>query len=103
MTTNHPSFPPATFGELLRRWRRRQGLSQSDLGKLFEPKARVSTVSCWENDLRRPSRRYLNQIVVLTGIPADLAIDLSSQEGPRSTNNPSGANPGAGACERRNA
>ena len=71
----------ATFGELLRRWRRMRGLSQGDLGELLKPKARCSTVSCWENDIRLPSRRYLSQIVVLTGIPADLAIGLPHREG----------------------
>jgi transcriptional regulator with XRE-family HTH domain len=81
MTTHFPlSLTQATFGELLRRWRRSQGLKQGDLGKLLEPKARTSTISCWENDVRRPSRRYLSQIVVLTGIPADLAIALLYRE-----------------------
>lgn len=79
MTTSLPPFPQATFGELLRRWRRQQGLKQSDLGKLLEPKARVSTVSCWENDIRRPARRYLSQLVGLTGIPFDLVIGLPLQ------------------------
>lgn len=70
----------ATFGELLRRWRRSQGLKQGELGKLLQPRARTSTVSCWENDVRRPSRRYLSQIVALTGIPADLALELPQRE-----------------------
>jgi hypothetical protein len=56
------------------------GLSQGDLGELLAPKAQPSTVSCWENDIRRPSHRYLTQIVVLTGIPADLALGLPHQE-----------------------
>ena len=76
MTTPCAHLKPATFGELLRYWRRDRGLSQSDLGELLEPKARHSTVSCWENDIRIPCRRYLSQIVFLTGIPADLAIGL---------------------------
>lgn len=70
----------ATFGELLRRWRRSQGLKQIDLGRLLRPKARTSTVSCWENDIRRPSRRYLGQLVDLTGIPAELALEVPLPE-----------------------
>ena len=80
MTTIQPLMTQGTFGELLRRWRRRQGLSQGELGKLLVPRARCSTVSCWENDVRLPCRRYLSQIVALTGIPADLAIGLPHQE-----------------------
>ena len=70
----------ATFGELLRRWRRKRGLSQGDLGKLLVPKARPSTVCCWENDVHIPSYKYLTQIVVLTGIPVDLALGLPYPE-----------------------
>jgi transcriptional regulator with XRE-family HTH domain len=81
MTTERPHLLiHATFGELLRRWRRGQGLKQGELGKLLQPKARTSTVSCWENDVRRPSRKYLSQIVALTGIPADLALELPQRE-----------------------
>lgn len=80
MTTQQLPMTQATFGELLRRWRRRRGLSQGELGELLVPRARCSTVSCWENDLRLPCRRYLSQIVALTGIPADLAIGLPHQE-----------------------
>lgn len=80
MTTQQTILTQATFGELLRRWRRRRGLNQGELGELLVPKARCSTVSCWENDLRLPSRRYLSQIVALTGIPADLAIGLPHQQ-----------------------
>ena len=85
MTTQRPqTLIRATFGELLRRWRRSQGLKQGELGRLLQPKARTSTVSCWENDVRRPSRKYLSQIVALTGIPADLALDLPQREEARS-------------------
>ncbi len=63
-----------TFGELLRRWRRKQGLSQVGFGELLAPKARHSTVSCWESGARVPSRKYLGQIVAITGIPALLAL-----------------------------
>jgi transcriptional regulator with XRE-family HTH domain len=66
----------STFGELLRRWRRHRGLSQGDFGQLLDPKARHSTVSCWENGVRRPSWKFLGQIVVITGIPADLALGV---------------------------
>ena len=63
-----------TFGELLRRWRRNQGLSQQDFGRLLHPPARHSTVSCWEAGIRRPSWRSLGQIVSITGIPVHLAL-----------------------------
>lgn len=78
--TNFHSLPHATFGELLRRWRRSQGLKQIELGRLLKPKARAATVSCWENGLRRPSRKYISQIVDLTGIPAGLALDAPQRE-----------------------
>jgi transcriptional regulator with XRE-family HTH domain len=68
----------ATFGELLRRWRRSRKLSQSAFGQLLNPKARHATVSCWENGSRRPSWNFLRQIVSLTGIPADLALGIPS-------------------------
>lgn len=80
MTTNTLS-PQATFGELLRRWRRNRRLSQEDFGQLLEPKAQASTVSCWENGIRHPSWRFLGQIVAITGIPAHLALKVhDSQE-----------------------
>jgi transcriptional regulator with XRE-family HTH domain len=81
MTTT-PLSTQATFSELLRRWRRNQGLSQRDFGELLDPKVRHSTVSCWESDVRRPSLKFLGQIVAITGIPAHLAlgIDGASQE-----------------------
>ena len=65
-----------TFGELLRRWRRKRRLSQGSFGQLLDPKARHSTVSCWETGLRRPSWKYLGQIVSITGIPAHLALGV---------------------------
>jgi transcriptional regulator with XRE-family HTH domain len=79
MTKNAP-----TFGELLRRWRHNQGLTQEDFGQLLDPKARHSTVSCWEAGIRRPSWRFLGQIVSITGISADLAlgVDDAGQESP---------------------
>jgi transcriptional regulator with XRE-family HTH domain len=79
MTTETPQ---ATFSELLRDWRRNQGLRQSDFGELLNPKVQPSTVCCWERDVRRPSLKYLAQIVAITGIPARLAlgIDGASQE-----------------------
>jgi transcriptional regulator with XRE-family HTH domain len=68
----------ATFGELLRRWRRSCGLSQSEFGQLLDPKAGASSVSCWENDIRRPSWRFLGQIVSITGIPANFALGIQA-------------------------
>jgi transcriptional regulator with XRE-family HTH domain len=68
MTTENTSTQ-ATFGELLRRWRRHRGLSQGGFGALLEPKARHSTVSCWESGIRRPSWKFLGQIVSITGNP----------------------------------
>lgn len=68
--------PQATFGELLRRWRRERRLSQAAFGELLDPKARHSTVSCWENGYRRPSWPFLGQIVSITGIPAHLALGV---------------------------
>jgi transcriptional regulator with XRE-family HTH domain len=82
MTTENLSAQ-GTFSELLRRWRRNRGLSQTEFGELLHPKVRHSTVSCWETDVCRPSLRFLGQIVALTGIPSRLAlgIDESRQEG----------------------
>ena len=74
--TTHTLSTQATFSELLRRWRRNQGLSQGDFGELLDPKVRHSTVSCWETDARRPSLKYLGQIVAITGIPAHLALGI---------------------------
>ena len=73
MMTNETT-PVTTFGELLRCWRRKQGLSQGGFGELLAPKARHSTVSCWESGARAPSRKYLGQIVAITGIPALLVL-----------------------------
>jgi DNA-binding transcriptional regulator YiaG len=80
MTTS-PLSTQATFSELLRRWRRSHGLSQGDFGELLDPRVHCSTVSCWETDVRRPSSRYLGQIVAITGIPAHLALGIYRQEG----------------------
>lgn len=77
---------PAPFGELLRRWRLSQGLSQSDFGELLHPKVRHSTVSCWEKGIRRPSWELLAQIVSITGIPIQAALGVhaaGSEAGPR--------------------
>jgi transcriptional regulator with XRE-family HTH domain len=88
-----------TFGELLRRWRREHGLSQARFGQLLEPKARHSTVSCWEAGIRRPCWRFLGQIVAITGIPSHLALGApAGSEAKR--NRPSGANVDAGVSER---
>lgn len=82
MTTETLS-PQATFSELLRRWRRNQGLRQGDFGELLNPRVRPSTVCCWERNVRRPSLKYLAQIVAITGIPPSLALRIydASQEG----------------------
>jgi transcriptional regulator with XRE-family HTH domain len=69
-------MPPATFSGLLRDWRQKQGLRQTDFGELLHPKVRPSTVCCWELDVRRPSLKYLAQIVAITGIPAHLALGV---------------------------
>jgi transcriptional regulator with XRE-family HTH domain len=92
MTTESPSSQ-SSFGVLLRRWRRNRGLSQSGFGDLLDPKARHSTVSCWENGIRRPSWKYLGQIVAITGIPAQLALGVHSAS-------LSGANVGSGILRK---
>ena len=69
-------MPPPTFSGLLRDWRQKQGLRQTDFGELLHPKVRPSTVCCWERDVRRPSLKYLAQIVAITGIPAHLALGV---------------------------
>lgn len=66
----------ATFRKLLRSWRQSQGLSQKDFGELLDPKVHCSTVSCWENDVRRPLLKHLAQIITITGIPASLALGI---------------------------
>lgn len=76
METIQSRLSQATFGELLRRWRRGHHLSQADVGALLEPTVHHTTVSCWENDFHLPSRKYLSQLLALTGIPADLALGL---------------------------
>jgi transcriptional regulator with XRE-family HTH domain len=75
-------MPQGTFSELLRDWRRNQGLRQTDFGELLHPKVRPSTVCCWERNVRHPSLKYLAQIVAITGIPAHLAlgVDPTPQE-----------------------
>jgi transcriptional regulator with XRE-family HTH domain len=79
MTLIEPSTSP-TFGELLRRWRQSQHLSQGGFGALLTPQARHSTVSCWEKGIRRPAARFLGQIVALTGIPAHLALGVDAAD-----------------------
>lgn len=80
MAVNKNILSQATFGELLRRWRRVRRLSQGGLGALLVPTVHHTTVSCWESDSNLPSHKYLNQILVLTGIPADLALGLPPRE-----------------------
>jgi transcriptional regulator with XRE-family HTH domain len=72
--------PQATFSELLRDWRRNQGLRQTDFGELLNPKVRPSTVCCWERDVRRPSLKYLAQIVAITGISPSLALGVKDSQ-----------------------
>lgn len=62
------------FGPALRAWRRQQGLSQGELGHLLAPQVKPSTVSCWESGTRHPARKFLGQLIALTGISADLAL-----------------------------
>ena len=78
MATIPSNLSQATFGELLRRWRRGRHLSQADVGALLEPTVHHTTVSCWENDSHLPSHKYLTQLLKLTGIPAGLALGLPS-------------------------
>jgi transcriptional regulator with XRE-family HTH domain len=72
--------PQATFSELLRDWRRNQGLRQTDFGELLNPKVQPSTVCCWERDVRRPSLKYLAQIVAITGISPSLALGVEDSQ-----------------------
>jgi len=71
MTTELTQMP---FGDSLRRWRQNQRLSQAGFGELLAPKVRHSTVSCWEKGLRRPSWRFLAQILAITGISPNVAL-----------------------------
>jgi len=80
MAAIQSNLSQATFGELLRRWRRGRHLSQADVGALLEPTVHHTTISCWENDSNLPSHRHLTQILVLTGIPPDLALGLPHRE-----------------------
>jgi transcriptional regulator with XRE-family HTH domain len=73
MTTESPAHQPS-FGESLRSWRLERRLTQRAFGDLFVPHVRHSTVSCWEQGLRRPSWKFLGQIVAITGIPAHLVL-----------------------------
>lgn len=66
------------FAKRLRHWRSTHNLSQAAFGELLRPKVHHTTVSCWENGVRHPSLKYLGQIVVITDIPADLALGLLS-------------------------
>ena len=70
----------ATFGKRLRSWRRDRRLSQCGLGKLLVPKVHPSTVCCWERGSRRPSLRYLPQIVKLTSIAPEIVLGLALEE-----------------------
>ena len=81
--TTHCIHPQATFGELLRRWRRAQGLTQRDFGGLLTPAVEPATVSCWENDLRCPSVKFLGQILTLTEIPPQIALGMAEPEDSR--------------------
>ena len=38
-------------------------------------------MSCWENGVRHPSRRFLGQVVAITGIPAHLALEVRPEAG----------------------
>jgi DNA-binding transcriptional regulator YiaG len=76
MTTKSPPPVQASFGDLLWRWRRDRYLSQTAFGELLVPRVRPSTVSCWETGIRHPSRKFLGQILSITGIPAHLALGV---------------------------
>jgi transcriptional regulator with XRE-family HTH domain len=72
----------SSFGALLRRWRQSHHLTQTAFGRLLSPRARTSTVSCWERGIRHPSSRFLRQLVKLTGIPANLALGVQEDRRP---------------------
>ena len=69
-----------TFGEMLRLWRRRKGLSQAAVGALLEPVAHPTTVGCWEADSNLPNHKHLSQLLRITGIPPELALGLPPRE-----------------------
>jgi DNA-binding transcriptional regulator YiaG len=69
-----------TFGELLRLWRRRKGLSQADVAALLEPVVHQTTVSYWEADFNLPNGKHLSQLLRITGIPPELALVLTPRE-----------------------
>ena len=77
--TTHSSL---TFGEHLRLWRLAHNLSQAALGRRLAPQAHPATVSGWESGTRFPSKRYLGQILTLTGLPLHLALGISEVAGP---------------------
>ena len=76
MTTVGPYRTEADFGNLLWLWRHDRRLSQAAFGALLVPKAGTATVSCWERGIRRPSWKFLAQILSITGIPAHLALGV---------------------------
>jgi transcriptional regulator with XRE-family HTH domain len=76
MTTVGFSRTEADFGDLLWLWRLKRGLSQTAFGALLVPKAGPATVSCWERGIRRPSWKFLVQIVSITGIPVHIALGV---------------------------
>ena len=69
-----------TFGEMLRLWRRRKGLSQADVAALLEPEVHQTTVSYWEADSNLPNGKHLSQLLRITGIPPELALGLPQGE-----------------------
>lgn len=75
-----PPMRETTFGKLLRAWRQDRRLSQDGLAKLLVPRIHPSTVCCWERGSRKPSRRYLPQIVELTSIAPEIVRGLAPEE-----------------------
>jgi transcriptional regulator with XRE-family HTH domain len=77
--------PSLSFGEHLRLWRFAHNLSQTAFGQRLHPEVHPATVSNWESGTRFPSKKYLGQIVALTGIPVHLALGIPATAGPEPT------------------
>jgi transcriptional regulator with XRE-family HTH domain len=82
MTTVGPSRTQADFGALLWLWRNDRRLSQAAFGALLVPKVLPSTVSHWERGIRYPARRYVWQIVSITGLPTHVVLGAPADLSP---------------------
>jgi putative transcriptional regulator len=66
------SSPPCDAGKIIRRWRRRIGLTQEGLAQALN--VTFSTVSRWENGHVRPSKlawKALEQLAASRGCPLE--------------------------------